>query len=891
MKKKTLAVALAIFFVGSTLQTMLPNSQFLLHGEDSRNSISSEMQNDSSLELFSSGGEWSRGYVHNWTDSDGFILIGIQDLLDLDLYLIEKNGTIMQLSLPGYSDYNYYIHSLQVDSEGEITIGRRVSVSNSCGDRYDLLSIYKSNLTINPNTVQYGYEGLDNCGGVLSRLTKNGVEIEGVSWQSSTWADGCCQGRKITIGNYTFSHTNTNFQSALQLRWDNVLIANSTLAFYQKGQGLAAINPDSGSELWSIEYATPSAILYDSETQAVLACEGGGITSSYHASNGTQDNSLINFVNTEIASCNYKEIQSLNSNLRYFSSSTWDYNYSNNQTLILNAETNQTIGALNGSIVASFPNGLSFLYLDTSSSQVQIITPDGDDDGVISQAIIDSFVLPGVVGDNCENSTTGSVDSDSDGCFDSEDEDDDNDGWLDEDELNCGSDPLDSDSRPSDLDDDGVCNLLDSDDDGDGFDDSVDMFPHDANEWNDNDMDGIGDNSDDDDDNDGYLDNVEIGCQSNPLDNSSVPLDTDEDGYCNPMDPDDDNDGFLDSDDPCPLDYTEWLDTDGDGICDNSDTDSDNDGVSNENDSWPLDPCAQFDTDSDGKADNIVNGCQTNLIEDADDDNDGLADQNDFCPAGETDWLSGTVTDGDGDGCRDDGEDEDDDNDGVADILDQCPRGYVGWSISESDWDSDGCHDLFEDTDDDDDGIDDESDSCPLSPMGSVIDSTGCSVDTDNDGYPDGIDAFPNDPSEWSDTDGDGVGNNKDVFPEDSSEWSDYDEDGIGDNADSCSSVFGSSTIPLGCPDIDGDGYGGEYDLFPYNASEWSDSDYDGVGDNADVFPYDPSEWSDIDNDGIGDNSDIEINATSSNDVQFTLVLIIFGAVIIIQIVSKLLTV
>jgi hypothetical protein len=40
--------------------------------------------------------------------------------------------------------------------------------------------------------------------------------------------------------------------------------------------------------------------------------------------------------------------------------------------------------------------------------------------------------------------------------------------------------------------------------------------------------------------------------------------------------------------------------------------------------------------------------------------------------------------------------------------------------------------------------------------------------DTDDDGYPNNIDDFPNDSTEWKDTDGDGYGDNSDDFPSDS---------------------------------------------------------------------------------------------------------------------------
>lgn len=57
-------------------------------------------------------------------------------------------------------------------------------------------------------------------------------------------------------------------------------------------------------------------------------------------------------------------------------------------------------------------------------------------------------------------------------------------------------------------------------------------------------------------------------------------------------------------------------------------------------------------------------------------------------------------------------------------------------------------------------------------------------VDSDGDGYPDFLDAFPNDPMNWQDYDGDGVGDADDAFPLDPNEWKDSDGDGVGDNSD-----------------------------------------------------------------------------------------------------------
>ena len=48
----------------------------------------------------------------------------------------------------------------------------------------------------------------------------------------------------------------------------------------------------------------------------------------------------------------------------------------------------------------------------------------------------------------------------------------------------------------------------------------------------DTDGDGTCNNSDTDDDDDGHSDSDEITCESDPLDSSSVPLETDSDGMC-----------------------------------------------------------------------------------------------------------------------------------------------------------------------------------------------------------------------------------------------------------------------------------------------------------------------------------------------------------------------
>ncbi|MDA7718809.1 C13 family peptidase, partial [Pseudomonadales bacterium] len=82
------------------------------------------------------------------------------------------------------------------------------------------------------------------------------------------------------------------------------------------------------------------------------------------------------------------------------------------------------------------------------------------------------------------------------------------------------------------------------------------------------------------------------------------------------------------------------------------------------------------------------------------------------------------------------------------------------------------------------------------------------------------------------DSDSDGVPDDLDAFPLDASEATDTDDDGIGNNADS---------------DDDNDGYSDFVDSFPLDYAEYLDSDGDGIGDNKD---------DDDDNDDVVDQLD-----------------------------------
>ena len=419
--------------------------------------------------------------------------------------------------------------------------------------------------------------------------------------------------------------------------------------------------------------------------------------------------------------------------------------------------------------------------------------------------------------------------------------DTDGDGFYDEDEITCGSDPYNATSVPQDTDGDGVCDVMDSDDDGDGYNDTSDAFPLDDTEWEDTDNDGIGNNADDDDDGDGWTDAEEYQCSTDPLDYNSQPADFDNDQICNLMDDDDDNDGYLDVNDAFPFDAEEWLDTDGDGTGDNADIDDDGDGFSDAIEatcgSDPLDANSlPPDTDQDGSC-NAVDG---------DDDNDGYADVTDAFPLDAGEWVD---TDGDGTG---DNSDVDDDGDSVPDISDAFPLDATEWE----DNDGDGVGNNA-DLDDDNDGWSDSDESdCQTDPFSAFE----VPDDFDDDHVCDRVDA---------DDDGDGTDDVYDMFPFDDTEWADLDLDGIGDNADEDDDGDTWSDLEepnCGTDPMDANSFPSDFDGDRICDVIDNDDDNDMVLDINDAFPYDPSESKDTDDDGTGDNADTDDDGDSWPD-------------------------
>ncbi|MGY8701174.1 MAG: S8 family serine peptidase [Candidatus Poseidoniales archaeon] len=374
---------------------------------------------------------------------------------------------------------------------------------------------------------------------------------------------------------------------------------------------------------------------------------------------------------------------------------------------------------------------------------------------------------------------------------------------------------------------------------------------------------------------------------------------------------DDDMDGVDNDIDDCAStagtssqDRMGCFDSDGDGYSDADSTWTISDGA----DEFPQDSSQWIDTDGDGYGDNLVGNGADSCTSTAgwsnldrygclDSDGDGWSNPDSaWTTANGADYCGMVVgtSNQDRNGCLDTDDDGWSDNDSTWTTNDGADA-FINDSSQWSDADLDGYGDNANGT---------TPDSCISTSGNSTIDRFGC-LDTDDDGYSDGGDAFPNDPARNADadldgfddieddcptitgtssndslgcldSDGDGWSDTGDNLPNDSTQWNDTDNDGFGDRQtgnqpDACPAIAGTSNqnSTFGCIDSDADGWADFQDNFPSESSQWADFDGDGYGDepngvNPDSCPQESGTstesgvlgCSDRDGDGFADSID-----------------------------------
>ena len=149
-------------------------------------------------------------------------------------------------------------------------------------------------------------------------------------------------------------------------------------------------------------------------------------------------------------------------------------------------------------------------HIGDGDEQTDTINPDSDGDGICDGPSTPNETICVAGPDAFPNDSAASVDTDGDGMPDElmgtvhgliADDDDDNDGWTDLQESECGTTSADNNSTPVDSDGDLICNSVDDDDDGDGWSDDEEQL-----------------------------------CGTTNSDNNSIPIDKDGDGQCDTLD-------------------------------------------------------------------------------------------------------------------------------------------------------------------------------------------------------------------------------------------------------------------------------------------------------------------------------------------------------------------
>ncbi len=348
---------------------------------------------------------------------------------------------------------------------------------------------------------------------------------------------------------------------------------------------------------------------------------------------------------------------------------------------------------------------------------------DDDDDHICDTSVSDGGCVLAWSGfDRCPKGATGWIsstmnDADHDGCLDAtEDDDDDDDGFTDFNDW-C---PNSSGTATQGI------QVGCPDFDGDGWADLEDEYQTEPTQWKDSDGDGWGDNT------------TGVEGDDCPLEHGASTTDL---VGC----PDTDEDTYSDQGDAFPSDATQWNDSDADGYGDNwADSSWDDERV-------PLGIGIKFpDSTTPDACPSIAGNSTQDRFGCLDSDSDGWSDEGDSYSMDATQWAD---LDGDGYGDNSSGS-EADDCPGIygtstLDLLGCIDADGDGWSTQGDTFPNNA--DAWSDEDGDgwaDQNGTDISDDCPLVSGNSTIDRNGC-MDSDDDGYSDDADYYPEDAKRW----------------------------------------------------------------------------------------------------------------------------------------------
>jgi len=178
--------------------------------------------------------------------------------------------------------------------------------------------------------------------------------------------------------------------------------------------------------------------------------------------------------------------------------------------------TNDTLGGASWSYNSDKPD---FSYIDRNTFSLRVSGNTGENVSFTfnNGQKIKLTISANDTAKNPLNITCSQItDTDGDGLLDSDDLDDDNDGYSDTDENRAGSNPLDANDKPLDTDRDMIPNYRDNDDDNDGISDS-DELANGLNPLNASDAQA-------DFDGDGFSNAIEISVGSDIRDSTSKPI-------------------------------------------------------------------------------------------------------------------------------------------------------------------------------------------------------------------------------------------------------------------------------------------------------------------------------------------------------------------------------